>query len=543
VLFKLHRCTENGVMVSLKLFGSYLGVHLAFLTLMVVLSAADFEKSRGFSTLDLLKLTQRACSVYIFNFEVEFPSLGRLLAPNATRHECDLTGLASTGGPLFKRTSLRNDDRASLHTTRGVLPARFSQHSGPWWIRNALATSPNLVHDIRDADIIFVDDFCYVAWSEAKVHDHRTWGLNEEMYLDPDIYLAAAYQSLLKHPAFKEKDGANFVFFHSHPALFLHHAVLCKPAFAAALHVVPEAQVRHNCGLPSSPGRHRMLVVPYASFPLYHTPMSAVAAAAASAAAAAELVALARPRLLYFRASCGGRSVGKALRRAVVEALRDVATAADGSGGALVLNASIVSCESYGWEDSCLREMAESRYCLVLPGDTASSRRLSEAVLMGCVPVFVGPPFAATPLSNIVRYDTFALAFEVQAKAVTWLSPGNQKRRQLQWQLQQQLQPVEGGQQLSGGGEGGELEPGSGGGGGGGSAAATAALWSTTRLAALRDLPAALQAVGRRNYEALSYHLATIRPAFSYVSDPDRGPLADLSDILYSRMCFQAEAA
>ncbi|GIL50063.1 hypothetical protein Vafri_6382 [Volvox africanus] len=529
-------------MVSLKLFGFYFWVHLAFLVSLVVLSAAQFEKSRGFSALDLLKLTQQACSVYIFNFEVEFPSLGGLLAPNATRHECDLTGLASTGGPLFKRTTLRNDDRASVHAARGVLPARFSQHSGPWWIRNALATSPNLVHDIRDADIIFVDDFCYAAWSEAKTHDHRTWGLNEEMYVDPDIYLAASYQLLLKHPAFKKKSGANFVFFHSHPALFLHHAVLCKPAFAAALHLVPEAQVRHNCGLPSSPGHHRMLVVPYASFPLYHIPMPAVAATAATAAAAAaELAPLARPRLLYFRASCGGRSVGKALRRAVAEALRDVAIATDGgAAGALAFNASIVSCESYGWEDSSLREMAESRYCLVLPGDTASSRRLSEAVLMGCVPVFVGPPFAATPLSNVVRYDTFALVFEVQAEAVTWLSPGNQKRRQLQWQLQQQLQPVEGEQQLSGGVEDGELEPG---GGGSGGAVATATHWSTTRLAALRDLPAALQAVGRRQYEALLYHLATIRPAFSYVSDPDRGPLADLSDVLYSRMCFQSEAA
>ncbi|GIL77888.1 hypothetical protein Vretifemale_7356 [Volvox reticuliferus] len=525
-------------MVHLKLFGSYFWVYLAFLSSVVVLSEAQLAKSNGFSALDILKLTQRACSVYIFNFEAEFPSLGRLLAPNATRHQCDLTGLASTGGPLFKRSTLRNDDKASVHATRGVLPARFSQHSGPWWYRNALAMSPNLVHDIRDADIIFVDDFCYAAWSEAKMHDRRKWDLNEEMYLDPDVYLVAAYQLLLKHPAFKKNSGANFVFFHSHPGLFLHHAVLCKPAFSAALHLVPEAQVRHYCGLASSPRHHRMLVVPYASFPLFHTPISAAAVTAAAIAVKAELPPLARPWLLYFRASCGGGSVGKALRRAVVEALRDIATAADGSvggGGGLASNASIVSCESYGWEDSSLREMAESRYCLVLPGDTASSRRLSEAVLMGCVPVFIGPPFAATPLSNVVRYDTFALTFEVAAEAATWLSPGHQRRQLLRWQLQQQqLNPAEGEQQLSGGG-GNDGGPGLGGGG--------ATHWLTKRLAGLRDLPAALQALGQRQYEALSYHLATVRPAFSYALDPNRGPLADLNDVLYSRMCFQAEAA
>ena len=36
--------------------------------------------------------------------------------------------------------------------------------------------------------------------------------------------------------------------------------------------------------------------------------------------------------------------------------------------------------------------MQRSVFCLVLQGDTASSRRLTETVLAGCIPVFLGPP-------------------------------------------------------------------------------------------------------------------------------------------------------
>ncbi len=37
-------------------------------------------------------------------------------------------------------------------------------------------------------------------------------------------------------------------------------------------------------------------------------------------------------------------------------------------------------------------KMRRSVFCLVLPGDAQSTRRLSEIFLAGCVPVFIGPP-------------------------------------------------------------------------------------------------------------------------------------------------------
>ena len=44
-----------------------------------------------------------------------------------------------------------------------------------------------------------------------------------------------------------------------------------------------------------------------------------------------------------------------------------------------------------------------SRFCLMLPGDSQTSRRLPEAVMAGCVPVFLGPPFHSMPLANQAR--------------------------------------------------------------------------------------------------------------------------------------------
>ena len=46
--------------------------------------------------------------------------------------------------------------------------------------------------------------------------------------------------------------------------------------------------------------------------------------------------------------------------------------------------------------------MRHSRFCPAFPGDAASTRRLSEIFLAGCVPVFLGPPYHSMPFSETV---------------------------------------------------------------------------------------------------------------------------------------------
>ena len=61
------------------------------------------------------------------------------------------------------------------------------------------------------------------------------------------------------------------------------------------------------------------------------------------------------------------------------------------------------------------QEMRRAVFCLLLPGDTASSSRLTEIVLAGCIPVFLGPPWHAQPLAARLRYPDFSVFFQLDA--------------------------------------------------------------------------------------------------------------------------------
>ena len=105
-----------------------------------------------------------------------------------------------------------------------------------------------------------------------------------------------------------------------------------------------------------------------------------------------------RATLLWHRSNCGDatRFYGMHVRTRVVAALRghnasDVVAACSGERASRFERLATV------------REMLDSRFCLVLVGDTQSSRRRTEVMLTGCIPVFVGPPWHALPLPGKFR--------------------------------------------------------------------------------------------------------------------------------------------
>jgi hypothetical protein len=59
--------------------------------------------------------------------------------------------------------------------------------------------------------------------------------------------------------------------------------------------------------------------------------------------------------------------------------------------------------------DKYITKMKQATFCLVPAGDTASSRRLFDAVLSGCIPVFIGPKYVR-PFEAFIPYDTFSVA-------------------------------------------------------------------------------------------------------------------------------------
>ena len=56
-------------------------------------------------------------------------------------------------------------------------------------------------------------------------------------------------------------------------------------------------------------------------------------------------------------------------------------------------------------------EMRSATFCLVVAGDTASSRRLFDAVLSGCLPVLVGPP-SPLPFEHAVNWGEFTVRLD-----------------------------------------------------------------------------------------------------------------------------------
>lgn len=76
---------------------------------------------------------------------------------------------------------------------------------------------------------------------------------------------------------------------------------------------------------------------------------------------------------------------------------RDVRVACTGDIGEL----KEVQNERPHWEQ--MDEFKRSTFCLLVSGDSQTSRRLPEAIMAGCIPVFPGPPYHTMPLADEVR--------------------------------------------------------------------------------------------------------------------------------------------
>ena len=117
--------------------------------------------------------------------------------------------------------------------------------------------------------------------------------------------------------------------------------------------------------------------------------------------------------LLFFKAGCSeSESVGMRMRHHFITAMLGEAGVLTSCAGADT-NASLTP-------GAYLRELQGSRFCLVLPGDTPSSSRLSEIMLAGCIPVFAGPPWVLLPLLPAVPYQRVALFFRMSS--AVWIS-------------------------------------------------------------------------------------------------------------------------
>lgn len=67
------------------------------------------------------------------------------------------------------------------------------------------------------------------------------------------------------------------------------------------------------------------------------------------------------------------------------------------------------------FDDNAVRIMKDATFCLILPAeDHQSTPSLSAAILAGCIPVFIGPPFHALPFASDVDYSRLSLFFSLE---------------------------------------------------------------------------------------------------------------------------------
>lgn len=79
------------------------------------------------------------------------------------------------------------------------------------------------------------------------------------------------------------------------------------------------------------------------------------------------------------------RSAGQRLRYYITTVLANE--------GDAFMHGACQGCATQLTHAEAMHKYQTSTFCLVLPGDTASSRRATEVILHGCLPVYVGPPF------------------------------------------------------------------------------------------------------------------------------------------------------
>ncbi|CAL8469167.1 g8708 [Coccomyxa elongata] len=331
-----------------------------------------------------------------------------------------------------------------------VAPHYHSQNAGPWYVYHALRNSKHTVTTIDEADVVYVYDYCYLMWILSDHHAREHWWLRDNYTPDRKTgsHLLAAYRAIMELPRWQRSGGRDFVFYHSHSGFEWddlettnkYQEMLCHD-FQWATFIVIEQMQRWRC--PTYNPR-TTIVAPYSSTEVINTIPDAD-----------------KELLLFFRGDCEPpvpEVVGKYMRARVIASLKAVAAkekedaaAEDEDYEEGVADDLSVCCHgrAAGPEVACterdfdlnelkvqphrpmLEAMATSVFCLILPGNSQSSQRLTEAFLTGCIPVFLGAPWHTLPFATEVDYAAAGMFLNITGgkeggSAPWWEQPGLQ---------------------------------------------------------------------------------------------------------------------
>ncbi|KAL4423724.1 hypothetical protein ABPG75_001025 [Micractinium tetrahymenae] len=118
------------------------------------------------------------------------------------------------------------------------------------------------------------------------------------------------------------------------------------------------------------------------------------------------------------------RSAGQRLRHYVTTTLANDSDA--------FMHGTCQGCAGQLSHTQAMNKYQTSTFCLVLAGDAPSSRRATEVILHGCLPVYVGPPFNSAPFASAIDYSKFGLVVHV-GDTSGWVSTPIHERQAHEW--------------------------------------------------------------------------------------------------------------
>eukprot|EP01025_Chloroclados_australasicus_P026165 TRINITY_DN2597_c0_g3_i2.p2 TRINITY_DN2597_c0_g3~~TRINITY_DN2597_c0_g3_i2.p2 ORF type:complete len:372 (+),score=14.11 TRINITY_DN2597_c0_g3_i2:91-1206(+) len=257
---------------------------------------------------------------------------------------------------------------------------------GTWWLVEFLRQSrvnlekiidQNERIDLDTADLVFVFDYC-IKYENGSI-------LNTDRNVSR---LKKAYDKLLQTSRWRKFNGQDYLFILAHPVEIWMDTKIgsyyCN-FFSESLYIQIES-------LFSCVQQFQKLDIPYVStiVPQNYIPIHN------------------RKIFLTFRGECNSlQQIGKRLRKTVIEVIKQ-------QNFPLVdVSCSCKHCKDRKSYADNIYELQRSIFCLILAGDSFSSRRLSDAVMAGCLPVFIGPPFHTFPFRNYVNYASFSVIIHV----------------------------------------------------------------------------------------------------------------------------------
>ncbi|KAK9834881.1 hypothetical protein WJX81_006129 [Elliptochloris bilobata] len=303
-----------------------------------------------------------------------------------------------------------------------TLPHYFSANSAPWYLVQAVKKGPYFVDSPDQASVIMVDDYCHKLQWLAYTH-------SEMETQEPGENLLAIYEVMMSKPLWQQRNGSDFAFFQAHTGFaigelgYRYETTLCE-SFASSLHFVNVLAQRYKC---SRIEEDKYVVVPGSVqfteiVKLERRRRIAVkrSASAGGGNVSGPKQLFERSKLLFFKGKCtplrfewkeSAINVGKLMRYELVKELQEVGPEVDVECTGDPAELTELKIKDETTHEKQMELYLSSKFCLMLPGDSQTSRRLPEAVMAGCVPVFLGPPFHSMPLVNQVDYTKFALFF------------------------------------------------------------------------------------------------------------------------------------